>query len=720
MFGLPLVDILVIGVYFLIAIAIGYAAMRLVKGQEDYFLAGRGFGKVIAIFASFGQATSSESAVGTATTTYRDGAAGIWSQLGNLWSTPIFWITSPWYRRMRVYSMGEFFFDRYQSRKLSIVYAAIASFLLVLIVAIGLKALTFTIQGMTLKDEASLTVAEREELMQAQRLHELNTRVASTSLAPEEAAELTRLRIENPRREFSHLSQGVMVWTVIGIVFIYGLAGGLRGAVWTDVFQGCLIMCLSVMLFPFAYAKLATLYETGSFLETMSALHDRLPAHFFAIMGGAQSTQFAWYFILALSVMGTINVAVQANQLTSNAPAKDELTASIGFVSGVLLKRYLTLAWGLLAILCFALYNTQITNPDLVWGHATRDLLGPVGFGLVGLMIACLFAALQSTASTLMISASTMLTRDVYLPLFPGRSEAHYVLIGRIAGAVFLVAAGFVCVSFDTMLSLMKYLWEFNAVIAASFWCGVKWRGATRTGAWTSILVSLLLFTVIPAVLPVFAPSLRFADSTLRQTESRVVQVEYRATRYDVLERAELIAGWSGSAPVPAPLIEGERFSRAAVVAPRAIFWSGGIGLRDGRPAGEGMFFPDLFILGQIFDLERNTYALNETIRYWVKILLPFILLIGVSLLFPREPEPEVKRFFLRMRTKVRADRTEDDAALARAYADPASTSSVLLFPHTRFEFQKLERTDIYGLAAGFAGVLLLLALFYGALSIGA
>lgn len=720
MFGLPLVDLLVIGVYFLIAIAIGYAAMRFVKGQEDYFLAGRGFGKVIAIFASFGQATSSESAVGTATTTYRDGAAGIWSQLGNLWSTPIFWITSPWYRRMRVYSMGEFFFDRYQSRKFSIVYAAIASFLLVLIVAIGLKALSFTLQGMTLKGEVSLTAPERQERMQALRLHELNTKAALAGLSPGEEAELTHLRIENPRREFSHLRQGFIVWTVIGIVFVYGLAGGLRGAVWTDVFQGCLIVCLSVMLFPFAYAKLATLYETRSFMETMSALHDRLPAHFFAIMGGAQSTQFAWYFILALSVMGAINVAVQANQLTSNAPVKDELTASIGFVSGVFLKRYLTLAWGLLAILCFALYQDQITNPDLVWGHATRDLLGPVGFGLVGLMIACLLAALQSTASTLMISASTLLTRDVYLPIFPGRSEAHYVLVGRISGAFFLISAGIVCVSFDTMLSLMKYLWEFNAVIAASFWCGVKWRGATRIGAWTSVLVSLLLFTVAPAVLPAIAPGLRLAESTLQQTESRVVQVEYRATRHDVLERAELIANWSGSEPVPAPLVEGERFTRAAAVAPRAIYWSGGIGLRDGRRAGEGLFFPDLFLLGQIFDLERNPYALNETIRYWVKILLPFIILISVSLLFPREPEPEVKRFFLRMRTKVRADRAEDEAALARSYANPAGTTGVLMFPHTRFEFQKFERTDVYGLAVGFAGVLLLLALFYGVLSIGA
>ena len=53
----------------------------------------------------------------------------------------------------------------------------------------------------------------------------------------------------------------------------------------------------------------------------------------------------------------------------------------LGFVS--------VLGMGLLALFTVVLYGGKISNPDYVWGHATRDLLGPVGFGLVGLMIAC-------------------------------------------------------------------------------------------------------------------------------------------------------------------------------------------------------------------------------------------------------------------------------------------------------------------------------------------
>ena len=47
MFGLQWIDIAVILVYFGVVIAIGVWASRRIKNQEDYFLAGRRFGKFI-------------------------------------------------------------------------------------------------------------------------------------------------------------------------------------------------------------------------------------------------------------------------------------------------------------------------------------------------------------------------------------------------------------------------------------------------------------------------------------------------------------------------------------------------------------------------------------------------------------------------------------------------------------------------------------------------
>lgn len=683
MFGLSILDLVVVFTYFLIALVLGYIAMKRVKDQEDFFLGGRGFGKFLSIFAAFGQATSSDSAVGTVTTTYRDGASGIWSNLGQLWTTPIYWLTAPWYRRMRVYSLGEFFYQRYGSRRMAILYAGMASLFLALTLATSLKALAVTMQGIALKPVSQLTVAEKAERDRALRLELLDLQFMQASLTPEGTREREALRRENPRREFSSISQGALVWTVIAVVFVYGLAGGLRGAVWTDVFQGILIFALSFLLLPFAWVRLMQYHGSGSMANTAEVLHADLPERFFSLLGSAANEQFTWHFILALCVMGAVNVAVQANQLTSNAAAKNEYTASFGFMTGILLKRYLTVVWGLLGILCFALYGSLIDDPDLVWGHATRDLLGSVGFGLLGLMVACLLAALQSTASALMIAASTLLTRDVYLPLRPGRSESHYVLVGRVCGALFLLVSGGICLQFDSMLSLMKYLWEFNAVLAASFWCGVKWRGANRSGAWASIGISLVLFTLAPAVLPTVFPGLRESAMTHAETKPRILNVEGE-------EVAEAQLG-------------------NTIVRPRAVFWSSGLSEEGNRLIGHGVFYCDLFLLSRVVDLEANSFALNETIRYWIRILMPFAILIMVSRWRAEPGSAELPEFVLRMRTQVRDDPVEDKAALAFARSHPESTESVLLFPNTRLEFQKFERSDYFGVGAGCAFVALLL-----------
>ena len=61
MFGLHVIDIIVIVAYFAILLVIGYRAMKRIRNQED-FLGGRRFGRWIRMFAGLGQATSLETA----------------------------------------------------------------------------------------------------------------------------------------------------------------------------------------------------------------------------------------------------------------------------------------------------------------------------------------------------------------------------------------------------------------------------------------------------------------------------------------------------------------------------------------------------------------------------------------------------------------------------------------------------------------------------------
>lgn len=720
MFGISLTDFIVVAVYSVLMIAIGLAAMSRVKNQEDFFLGGRRFGKFLQIFAAFSQAAGSDTAVGTVTMTYRDGAGGICSHLILLWATPIYWLTAPWYRRMRLLTLGDFFRERFQSRTMAMFYSVIASFFLVIVIGIGLKGVSLAVMGITIKPPSALTATQKAESAEAIRLEALSHRYAQGALNTDEFNQMQTLMLEHPRHEFSYLNQTELAWFLVTIVFIYAATGGLKAAVWTNTVHGVLILFLSFILIPFAVAKLVALHGGGSWFAAGHILHQELPGRFFSMFGSGQNIDFTWYFILALSVMATLNVAAQPNQLTANASARDEFTARVGFMTGNFIKRFCTVMWGATGLLAFALYSRTIQNPDLAWGHATRDLLGGAGFGLVGLMIACLLSAFHSTAATLMISASSLFTRNVYEPLFPGRSESHYMLVGRLAGAGILVASACICIAFNTLLEMLKFFWEYNAIVAATFWCGLKWRRATRAGAWASMLAAFVLFLLLPAALPVLLPGLRTDEKCLAMTRERILTQHYAATQRDVEERQHEIEQWHGGTNPPLPLHVGQPVTRPFAVPPHAIYWAEGIHEVNGIKRGEGLFHPEMFLIGQFFDLTRNPNALNETIRYTCKIVLPFLVLIVVSLMTQQDNSEEVQRFFLRMRTKVRRNREADTTAVREAYANPAGTHCTLLFPNSQFEFLKWDKEDAIGFATGCLVAFAVIGVLYLILRIGA
>ncbi len=81
-------DYAVLVAYFLLMASIGFICMRRVKGQEDYFLGSRGFGKLLQTFAAFGAGTGSSDPVNTGRTTFTSGLSGMWSVMYWLFVTP--------------------------------------------------------------------------------------------------------------------------------------------------------------------------------------------------------------------------------------------------------------------------------------------------------------------------------------------------------------------------------------------------------------------------------------------------------------------------------------------------------------------------------------------------------------------------------------------------------------------------------------------------------
>jgi solute:Na+ symporter, SSS family len=296
-------------------------------------------------------------------------------------------------------------------------------------------------------------------------------------------------------------------------------------------------------------------------------------------------------------------------------------------------------------------------------------------------------------------------------------------------GTLFLIGSALVTTQFENILEILKFIWEFFVIFAASFWLGLKWRRANNKGAWYSILLTLFIFYLLPMVIPQAVPSLKYNKALLLQTDPTPEVRSYVAREANVAENIQQIAHWKdlsekGEAigECPKPLSPGEKFERTYVLPSKSIFWSQQPAVNDnGVLEARGYLFPELILLQKMgFRLQKQPYALNETIRMMIRLIFPFLVLILVSLCTKPDNNETTRKFFLKMRTRVRGLGHEaDNQDLEEAFNNPEKTKAMLLFPNTSLEVYKWNKQDFLGFLISIGVVLIVLGTLFFAVNLG-
>lgn len=724
--GLTFLDIAIIIFYFVLIIIIAIRAARKISNREDYFMGGRRFGKLIQTFAAFGQATSVENVTTTSTMVNSNGASGIWAMLaGGLINLPVFWMTSIWYRRLRLLTLGDFFEERYGSKRMAAFYALCQSIFFVLIAAIGFVAMSKTVSAVASKPVSELNTVERVEYYKAVEREKLET-VDFELLSADQKTRLEELQLLNPKKEYSYFNENWLIFIVALISFLYASKGGLTAAFMVDLVQGIFIIILSIMLIPFAMAKINLQFGSEGVLGAFQSMHKVLPASFMEIWGSPSLIEFSWFWIVGFSVMIVITTAVQANQMTACGSAKDDYTARYGFVSGMLLKRYTSVMWGLVALLTVVLYGNSISDPDYVWGLATRDLLGPLNMGLVGLMIACLIAALMSSASAFMLTAAALITNNLYRPFRPNCSENHYIWVGRIFSALYMLFSAYIATQSKGLFELFKMTMMFNCILAAAFWMGMLWRRSNRAGAWTSMVVMFIATVILPFGVPQFS-GVRTSEYLSKTTQAVPVTRTYTAREMDVQQRNEAIATWDKLNTIgksegerPIELKTGEKFEKKVLLPKKSIFWSEGINLSSGQAVGKGYLKVELIALDRLgWDLSKNSYSLNETLTFVFRIVFPFLILMLVAFFTKPLEKEALDQFYGKMLTPVVGTHEDDEREMELTRNNPTRFNHLKIFPESNWEFRKWNREDWTGVIVSSIAVMSVVALLLLIVSLG-
>jgi SSS family solute:Na+ symporter len=137
-----------------------------------------------------------------------------------------------------------------------------------------------------------------------------------------------------------------------------------------------------------------------------------------------------------------------------------------------------------------------------------RQVVAPVGFGIVGLVAAGLVGAILSSIDSMLNSGATIITFDFYRRyLRPKASEAELVLTGRLCIAVFVTGAALLTIlvmnpnreeHFFTYVA--GHTSKLVTGVVVAFVLGMFWRRATPAGGLAAIVAGVVASYSVEAI----------------------------------------------------------------------------------------------------------------------------------------------------------------------------------------------------------------------------
>jgi len=690
--GFHPVDVLLIVAYLAAITYVGKRTVGKVRSQEDFFMAGRSVGKLLQYFMNMATIIDASNAVSTASFAFSKGLAGVWLLLAPIFSGPYYWFIAGWFRRVRLITMAELFDERFKSKFLSVFYASVGIWLTVILAGMSYKITFRTFEAMTIKPVEKCTVAEKQQMDLFKEYDQLNKLYKAKQLPPENIERYKALDSMYLKEQIkASISYTPASWFyILYTIFVgaYVIMGGLKATVWNNVIQGLLIFAFSIMMIPLALVKLGG----------WSIFAAKVPEHMLSMFGSGLdefSLGSIAAFLLANYVIG---ITGHQGNMAHNGSAKDEITARVGGLGGNYTKRVLTIMWALCGLLAYALYQSSISDPDTAWGVMSNNLLG---VGLRGIMIAGILAANMAALACNCVYLSALFVRNLYKPFVQNKTERHYINVSRIAIAGVLLLAIYIAVHYKSLIDIIKMQPLLNIIFGAPVMLLLFWKRLTLKAVYIQVIICTMLFAVLPEILPLFS-SVQHSKWLTQQTSEQTVTRSTSATQQDVDKGLASTVG--------------QKIRKEFIIPPASLYFDS-VARSNPEDAnssmtGVGRLQAELVVGRKTgLDLQNMKPSPLMPLRYLIASLLPFIILIPVSLITrDKGLEKNIARFYVKMKTKVIADRELDKAELQKSYDNPTRFDHLKLFPNSNWEFCKWDKDDTWGVLASTAltvGILL-------------
>lgn len=292
----------------------------------------------------------------------------------------------------------------------------------------------------------------------------------------------------------THYQIGILVMALVTGAYV--IFGGLRAVIVTDVIQSILMLVGGLIVAFIVFG----LPEVGGW-SGMRAMDAAAPpdAQKMHLYESSSHPTLPWtgmlsgLMVLHFFYWGTNQFIVQRA-----LSARSDREARIGIITAgffKLLIPFFSIGTGIAAFYLFK-KNNMIVASDDVFITLLTQYVKPVGYGVLGLVAAGLIGAILSTVDSMLNSAATIITFDVYKKYInPKADDRKLVWVGRVWIAIFIVVAGFVSIAIMDPNSNSPFFiyvaanqMKLVSGVVVAFLVGIFWKRATGAGGIAAIL----------------------------------------------------------------------------------------------------------------------------------------------------------------------------------------------------------------------------------------
>jgi len=296
----------------------------------------------------------------------------------------------------------------------------------------------------------------------------------------------------------------VSIWVSAATVAAYVFLGGLLSAIFNEVLQFVLIWLGALLI------AIIGMIETGGWSGMVDRIHARFPGqdftHLWRTLGHFQDNPMGinWVGIVfglgAVISMGywTTDFLVVQRVIS----AKDLRSAKLAPIIGAAFKMMVPLIVILPGLLGLAVLPFHLVGEDQVaanpGAHSYNDVLPLMlarycGPGLLGLGITALIAGFMSGMAGNVSAFATVWTYDIYRAMMrKNASDSHYVAMGRwctIVGVLVSIGTAYLVMHAASIMDYVQELFSFFiAPLFGTVVLGMLWKRATAAGGFWGLL----------------------------------------------------------------------------------------------------------------------------------------------------------------------------------------------------------------------------------------